>query len=189
MKTLIRWFAQPDERPVAHQAWSGLKITLYFLAGFACITSYLMGISYAAGGAPFKAILYLSPSLSILYFTAHRWVKIFPGFLLLGALAGVQSDRNFDGPDIIIITIALAASTFLSLQLLHRKLNWIDRFATVIAVTCPLVGATLGGRAELAGCLAMTGALAIPWLFQRATGAQSGRGNNAGQPRNSARSG
>lgn len=168
MRTFFRWVVHSDKRPVAQQVWSGVKIALNFLAGLGCITIYLMGVSYAVLGEPFKAIAYLSPSLLILYLTVHRWVKVLPGFLFLGALAGARSDRAFDGADVIAITIALAASAFFSLQLLDRKLNRIDRIVTVIAVTCPLVGATMGGRAEWAGSLAMPAVLAIPWLIQRA---------------------
>ncbi len=177
MKTFISWLAHSDERPVAEQVWSGVKIALYFVAGFACFITYVVGISYAVVGAPFKAIAYLSPSLPILYFTVHRWVRFLPGFLFLGALTGARSDRTVESGEVLIIVIALAASAFLSLQLLNRELNWIDRIATVIAVACPVAGAAMGGRAQSAGSLAMTAALAIPWLMNRRRVAlQSDRG-------------
>lgn len=187
VKTFFSWLVHSDDRPVADQVWSGLKLASYVLAGFACITIYIMGLLYAVRGAPLKAVFYLGPSLPILYFTAHRWVKILPGFLGLGALAGMRSNRAYDASEVILFTTALGASAVLSLELLNRKLNWIDRVAVIIAVTCPLVGASMGGRAELAGSLAMPATLAIPWLIQRAQRRKAIAAEaNAGSPHDSA---
>lgn len=166
--TWLEKYAHSNERSIASQVWSGLKITLNLLIGFACITVYVMGLYYVVDGDLYKATAFLSPTLPILYFTAHLWVKVLPGFLLLGAIAGTRSARTIDSSEVLLITIVLGISAFLSLQLLNRKPSCVDRVAIVVAVTCALAGAVVGGRAEVAGCLAMTAALAIPWLIQKA---------------------
>jgi hypothetical protein len=161
------------------QVKSGFRTAGAWLLGFAwlCLVFAGLAIGFSQSNYPRPlGWLFLLVAAAVLVATADRWVKAFPGIMVVATVNGlitISSGHATGNPSVlvprltaILLTLLLAGGTALSLTFRSKRLSVPDRLALLVLAVSIGWGAIDVRHGVIALALG-TGCLLLAWAYDR----------------------
>jgi hypothetical protein len=120
--------------------------------------------------------LFLLVAAAVLVATADRWVKAFPGIMVVATVNGlitISSGHATGNPSVlvprltaILLTLLLAGGTALSLTFRSKRLSVPDRLA-LLALAVSIGWGAIDVRHGVIALALVTGSLLLAWAYDR----------------------